>query len=203
MTYRGARPWHTTAAKNAARKKNAMIEEWRAIPGWEGYYEASSQGRIRSVDRVIETKTGPQRYKSKIISPALEKSGHLRVNLMRNGKPHTQRVHRLVLMTFCGHPPEGMEACHWNDIGSDNRLENLRWGTRSDNTYDKVRNGNHLNAKKTHCKNGHEFNEKNTKITCRGTRACNSCDRASAYISRHPELKKDKQKIADAYFNAL
>ena len=57
------------------------------------------------------------------------------------GRKNEHRVHRLVLETYVGPCPEGMEACHNNGNRQDNRLENLRWDTRSNNRYDAVQHG--------------------------------------------------------------
>lgn len=89
----------------------------------------------------------------------------------------TRYVHQLVLEAFVGPRPEGMEACHWNDVCTDNRLENLRWDTTSANRHDQVRNGRHAYAKRTHCVNGHEFTPENTRLERRGRRKCKECRR--------------------------
>lgn len=70
-------------------------------------------------------------------------SGYLRVDLYRGGRHHWKLIHRLVLEAFIGPCPDGMEACHNNGDRTDNRLENLRWDTRSANQKDAVRHGTH------------------------------------------------------------
>lgn len=67
--------------------------------------------------------------------------GYLTVCLWKNKKSHTKLVHRLVLETFVGKCPDGMEACHNNGVRTDNRLSNLRWDTRSNNFHDKIGHG--------------------------------------------------------------
>ena len=67
--------------------------------------------------------------------------GYKTVALFKNKKQYTQLVHRLVLETFVGPCPDGMEACHNNGIRTDNRVTNLRWDTRSNNHKDKVVHG--------------------------------------------------------------
>lgn len=67
--------------------------------------------------------------------------GHLSVCLSRNGKMKTHKVHRLVLESFIGKCPKGMQCCHNNGVPSDNRLENLRWDTPSSNVRDSIRHG--------------------------------------------------------------
>lgn len=123
------------------------VEEWREVPGHDGY-EASSLGRIRSIDRVSEYERVDQysgrvlkirrKHKGRILRPASTQSGHQMVVL---GRGKNASVHTLVLLAFVGPAPEGHEALHRNDVAHDNRLKNLRWGTRSENYWDAVRNG--------------------------------------------------------------
>lgn len=153
------------------------IEQWRPIPGWEGCYSASDLGRIRSEDRVLNLPSGQTRtYRGQVLSQYIDPAGRCMVNIVRGGVGGGQRVHRLVLEAFVGPCPEGMEACHYDDASTNNRLSNLRWDTRGDNERDKVRNGNHRNGNKTHCPRGHEFTPENTYIRVgvqgRDCRAC-------------------------------
>lgn len=153
--------------------KSTQAEQWRPIKGYEGYYEISDRGRVRSLDRVVPGKDGRLIFcHGRVLRPWAQKSGHLVVGLSNRRR---ECVHRLVLFTFVGPCPEGMEACHWNDVPSDNRLENLRWAPRGDNNLDRVRNGIHHNAKKTHCKYGHEFTPENTHRRPNGGRTCKAC----------------------------
>lgn len=125
-----------------------MNESWRPVPGFEALYLVSDLGRVRSA-RSGRVLVG-------------DGTRHLRVTLSRAGRTTRLLVHRLVLEAFVGPCPPGMESLHENDIGADNRLANLRWGTRSENELEKVRNGNNPEARKTHCVNGHEFTAANT-----------------------------------------
>ncbi|MGJ4148896.1 NUMOD4 motif-containing HNH endonuclease [Corynebacterium macclintockiae] len=179
--------------------KSTQAEQWRPIPGYEGHYEVSNMGQVRSLDRKILRKDGrPKSLRGRVLSPYRGKSGHLSVALALNGAQRTCLVHRLVLLTFVGSCPDGMEACHWNDAPDDNRLENLRWAPRGDNNLDRVRNGIHSMAKKTHCKRGHEFTPENTRferrhsgvsrrcIQCEKERAKRRQEKARAYRAKHP-----------------
>lgn len=121
-------------------------EEWRSIPGYEGRYEASTKGRIRSVDRIVYSRnryTGmpfPRYLKGQILKPGRYcKSGHVSVVLGRKtpGKP----VHQLIMRTFVGDPPEGHEVLHRDGNPQNNRLDNLRYGSRRDNILDVYRQG--------------------------------------------------------------
>jgi len=107
-------------------------EIWREIPGYEGYYEVSDQGRVRSLDR----KVGNRLLKGKYLKPGLNNS-YKDVNLSLNNKRKTFRVHQLVAMAFLNHKPDGtMKVCvdHLNNIKTDNRLENLQLISNRENT---------------------------------------------------------------------
>jgi hypothetical protein len=98
-------------------------EEWRDIPGYEGFYQASSMGRIRRANRIIRG--------------SIDQNGYTRIKLSMGGKKKRVFAHRLVLMAFVGPCPDGCEACHNDGDRSNNRLENLRYDTRSNNNLDK------------------------------------------------------------------
>ncbi len=90
-------------------------------------------------------------------------------------------VHQLVTESFIGARPPGLEVCHNNGDPGDNRLSNLRYGTRSENTFDRVRHGTHHEAIKTHCPQGHPYDEINTLVYTRPSgetdRRCRACRR--------------------------
>lgn len=165
-------------------------EQWAPIPGFEGRYEASDMGRIRSLDRAIETRNGSRwkpgepgtpgirRLKGRVLKPGtLTSQGHLHV-ILEGG--HDRTVHSLVLEAFVGPCPPEMMARHFDDDPRNNRLDNLSWGTRSENAYDAVRNGRHWQVNKTHCKNGHPLSGDNLRITHRGSRSCKECGRIAS-----------------------
>lgn len=124
-----------------------MIEEiWKDIPGFEGKYQASTMGRIKSLDRLVRGKchfTGHDFYRmihGRILKPGrFCKSGHVSVVLGRGGigKP----VHQLIVLTFLGPCPNGCEVLHENGIPTDNRICNLRYGTRTENILDVYKDG--------------------------------------------------------------
>ncbi len=123
-----------------------LKEIWKAIPGYEGKYEASTLGRIRSVDRIVYSRnwhTGisfKRIIKGKILHPGRYcKSGHLSVVLGHNAKGSP--VHQLIMRTFVGDCPKGYEVLHKNGNPEDNRLINLHYGTRTENILDVYRQG--------------------------------------------------------------
>lgn len=110
------------------------MELWKKVPGYEGYYEASSFGRIRSVDRFVDHKiNGRTMYRGKVISTRLSiPSGYLHVGLTVHGKSKSYTVHRLIMYAFHG-KDEKSQINHKNGIKTDNRVENLEYCTQSQN----------------------------------------------------------------------
>lgn len=153
---------------------------WAPIPGFEGRYEASDTGLIRSLDRTIETQRGSRRIKGRVLKPGrLGHSNHLHVVL--DGRID-RTVHSLVLEAFVGPAPDGMEARHRDDDPRNNALANLTWGTRSQNSYDAINNQRHFHAGLTHCRRGHELTPENTQkhgpnSALSGSRTCLACRR--------------------------
>lgn len=112
-----------------------MKEIWKDIPGFEGWYQASNIGRIRSVDRYVNYKTTGQAIRNgKILSPKTSTKGYLEVTLLVNGKYHFKRVHRLVALTFIPNPNNFPQINHINENKQDNRIENLEWCTPRQNS---------------------------------------------------------------------
>lgn len=172
---------------------DATQETWKPVVGYEGYYEVSDLGRVRSLDRTIYYRDGRvQRHKGKLLKGSMNNlpQRHLSVNLTRRARQTTKYVHSLVMEAFIGPRPEGMEVCHNNGVAEDNRLKNLRYGTKSENAYDKVRHGTHPGPKKTHCPYGHPLVEGNIYWVGKyGTsRRCRVC--AIANAARHKRMRK-------------
>lgn len=130
------------------------------------------------------------------------KNGYLAIVLHKGGDTKTKYVHRLVLESFTGPAPEGMECLHIDGDKTNNHLDNLRWGTRQENILDIVRHGRHHNANKTHCKHGHAFIPENVPEWAKekDIRNCLACNRARSYLWKHPELADQFQRIADQYY---
>lgn len=148
-------------------------ELWRQAPGYEGLYAVSSMGRVFSFERVYPSgwRRGPR-----LLRLFLTKAGYLKVDLKDMESRRTSwQVHRLVALAFHGAPQPGQMVRHLNGVRTDNRLENLAWGTRSENAYDSVRHGTHPMSSKKRCKRGHPYEGDNLVIDHRGRRACRTC----------------------------
>lgn len=154
-------------------------EKWKPIPGFENWYEVSNLGRVKS----LRTSNGQP---ARILRQNVKHLGYRSVCLYRGNSHQNRRmVHRLVLSAFVGECPDGYVACHRNGDASDNRLQNLYWGSVSENQLDAVRHGTHRHAKKTHCPSGHPYDEENTRHY-RGGRYCRACQRCR---SKKPKVK--------------
>lgn len=133
--------------KQVEDKGNPMKEIWKNIPGYEGLYQVSNLGRVRSLPRIRtqknKLKTTDHHYKGKILKPIVTKTGYLTVNLYRHRKstgPH--RIHRLVCTTFYGEPKNGKnQVNHKNGNKKDNRVENLEWCSCRENIVHAYKNG--------------------------------------------------------------
>lgn len=121
---------------------------WKDVPSWEGFYQVSDTGQVRSVDRTLvipdcKGRLAPRRYRGRILAVRLIKNGYAMILLSQPGRQEHRYVHDLVLLAFVGPKPEGLEVCHWNGVRHDNVLPNLRYGTRSENSMDRHRHGTH------------------------------------------------------------
>lgn len=180
-------------------------ENWRAIPEFEGAYEVSDQGRVRSLDREFTDNRGyRQRVAGCVLKQRLDRrGGYLRLNLYKNSKRYTRLVHRLILTAFMGPCPPGMEACHGDAVRHNNDLSNLRWDTKESNASDQKRHGTYrsyyreVNITLTVCNRGHALAHGNLVQgdLRRGKRGCLACQRARGRV--HTRLRHDSAKSTD------
>jgi hypothetical protein len=175
-----------------------MTETWKAVSGYEGLYEVSDLGRVRSRDRAVPHRSlGQITLKGKVLKPYRNRYGYPVVSLSREGRVVRGRaVHRIVLDAFVGSRREGMEACHGDGNKTNNRLSNLRWDTSSENKFDVVRHGTHAMVLRERCPRGHLLDGANLVPSSlkRGRRFCLACNRARSYIKNHGG---DLQAVAD------
>lgn len=117
-------------------------EEWRDIPDWEGLYQASTLGRIKSLPRRVRIGGGHWRTtRERIMRPGIHR-GYRKVTLHRpGGEDWTEFVHRLVCKTFHPHPGGDVIVAHNDGDPSNNAPSNLRWASTLENALDKWRHG--------------------------------------------------------------
>jgi len=125
----------------------AIIEQWRAVPGWDGFYEVSSHGRVRSLDRYVTHKASAYRpeqqhfKRGRILKATLDGFGYPGVHLYRPGEVEAVRVHALVASAFIGPRPEGYTVAHNDGNPANAWASNLRYATFTENFADKVKHG--------------------------------------------------------------
>jgi hypothetical protein len=155
-------------------------EQWRPVVGWEGLYEVSDQGRVRSLDRWV---TAPNRWGSTtryrkpgrvLAVKRKKKSTHAYavVILSRDAVPKTRAVHALVLEAWVGPRPPGAWARHGPRGLIYDGVSNLSWGTPKENGEDRRRDGHHR------CPWGHRLDHPNLDLHWwneRGSRRCRAC----------------------------
>lgn len=112
------------------------MEIWKDIAGFEGLYQVSNLGNVRSLDRVDGR---GRNIKGFLRRQVLNKNGYLYVNLSKHGKPNNYSVHRLVATAFVNNPAHKETVNHINENKTDNRAENLEWVTLIEN----LRYGSH------------------------------------------------------------
>lgn len=128
----------------AAGEGDAVItaEKWRDIPGYEGMYQVSDLGRVRSVDRPVRCISGgmetTRTARGKILKPSALPTGHLTIHL---GRRKTTTVHIVVAAAFIGPRPDGNDVAHLNGDPTDNRPSNLSYTTRTENNRHVVGHG--------------------------------------------------------------
>jgi hypothetical protein len=146
-----------------------QISEWRPVVGYEGLYEVSSIGEVRSLPR--KTTRGC------VLRQHPNRWGYLQIKLVANGISRTVAVYVLVTAAFLGPRPPGLETRHLDGRQTRNCVSNLRYGTKSENAQDRLRHGYHNFANKTHCPQGHAYDSENTRRSPRGDRYCLTCKR--------------------------
>lgn len=116
--------------------RNVPISEvWVDIEGYEGYYQVSNKGRVRSLDRVVPcSRTGTRKLRSKLLSLCKDSHGYVVVVLQKNSTKKSFKVHRLVALHFL-RKVEGKDVVNHIDCNkSNNSINNLEWCTSQENT---------------------------------------------------------------------
>lgn len=118
-------------------------EVWRPVPGYDGFYEVSSHGRIRSLDRTVRRQMRQGVIYQRVLGKVLRASGKVYpvVQLCKGGIVATRYVHEIVAAVFLGPRPEGMQVCHDDGCHDNPRADNLRYDTPVGNAADRHRHG--------------------------------------------------------------
>ncbi|MFV8301313.1 NUMOD4 domain-containing protein [Mycolicibacterium fortuitum] len=186
------------------------VERWRPVVGYEGSYEVSDHGRVRSLDRAIEH-AGPQgrRFtttrRGQLLANCKHSAGYQQVWVRNAEIPGQKRrkafVHVLVARAFLGDPPcPGMKVCHYDGDPANNNVSNLRWDNVSGNRRDAVRHRTHSESRKSQCPYGHSLVEPNLLQARLPHRICRSCCVGKGRADR---TGVDRRTAADAFYLSL
>lgn len=124
------------------------MNDWRDVVGYEGLYQVSRSGQVRSVARTVpHGRGGTRNLRERILSKTpVVRGKYVSSNLTKDGITRTVLNHRVVLEAWVGPCPAGCEACHNDGDGTNNNVSNLRWGTRSSNARDRITHGTHVSG---------------------------------------------------------
>lgn len=109
------------------------MEIWKNIKGYEGCYQVSNMGRIKSLSRKVWNGKAYFWTSVRVLRPGIDRDGYFLVNLSKNGKAKTEKVHRLVAKAFIPNPENKEAVNHIDEDPSNNKMENLEWATVSEN----------------------------------------------------------------------
>lgn len=166
--------------------------EWRPVVGYEHAYEVSSDGRVRSLDRVDHA---GRNLRGREMSIQCGSSGYPSCPLYVSGIPKTINVHRMVAEAFIPRQEGKPWVLHNDGNRTNNRVENLRWGTPKENMLDREIHGRNPESSKTSCVNGHPLDDINTyRNPTTGHRSCRICRKVS--MDRSNAERSRKRRIA-------
>lgn len=160
------------------------MERWLPVPGYEGLYDVSDQGRVR---RYTKTRVKPKK-------PHIGSTGYVMISLWKNNHQKLCTVHGLVAAAFLGPRPDGLQVRHLDGDYANPHLSNLTYGTPSQNALDQRGHGTNFNANKTHCPQDHPYDKANTGIWISPegwiNRYCRTCAREKERRKRNRRLKE-------------
>ncbi|MBN6885364.1 NUMOD4 motif-containing protein/HNH endonuclease [Cytobacillus horneckiae] len=110
------------------------MEIWKDISGYEGLYQVSNKGRVKSLERTIVRSDGQNKtIAEKILKQGTSSKGYQQINLCQNGKQKTMKIHRLVSEAFIPNPENKPQVNHSNGNKQNNYVSNLEWATNGEN----------------------------------------------------------------------
>jgi hypothetical protein len=167
-----------------------MAAEWRSIVGYEGLYEVSSDGLVRSLSRVVRHwQGGTARRPGRVLRPGQNKKGYLMVVLCRDRNEQTRFIARLVAQTFIPNPTRLPQVNHLNGVKADNKVGNLEWTDNSGNQKHAWATGLQPQRRRAECPRGHSMKDAYERPDGEG-RMCRTCARERAAARNRLKAKR-------------
>lgn len=190
------------------------FESWVDIPQWEGFYQISNKGRVKSLARRVYYRGGVKYYEKPetMLTPGLvgaKRRLYPRVVLCDGPRQRHAMVHMLMAESFLADSYfPGAQACHWDDNQFNNTIENIRWGTRRENKLDQVRNGNHHQSNKSYCSRNHSLLLSENLVPSgvkQNKRQCRACRNAISKAHRQKRAYDSEyvQFLSDEYYERI
>lgn len=151
-----------------------FMEDWRDIHGFDGYYQISESGIVKSLKRTCKMYQGFRTVPEKILNKQIDKDGYYCVSLSKDGQTKSFRINRLVALTFITNPDNKPQVNHKDGIKANNHKSNLEWSTSSENNLHACRTGlkspligvNHCMVKLSEIE-AREIKYSDTNMTCK------------------------------------
>lgn len=135
-------------------------EIWKEIEGYEGFYQISNLGRVKSIDRFVKGQIGLRKAKGDLKIPTLGKRGYYEIGLNKNSSRKTVKIHRLIALHFIPNPENKPHINHIDGNKLNNKINNLEWCTHAENMRHARVNGLNKDVGETH----HNAKLKNSDI---------------------------------------
>ena len=178
--------------------REAWLEErWLPVVGYDGFYEVSDWGRVRSVARTVPRGRGTMRLQQRILKPQSNLDGRLAVVLSKDGVAKRRTIHQLVAEAFIGPRPEGEVTRHLDDDHLHNHVSNLAYGPPPSNAQDLIRNGGNDRIMRLKCRKGHDYTTENT-LWYGGVRICKICKFGQSYAWKAADPEKARAIAREA-----
>lgn len=173
-------------------KISSLSEIWKEVKGYEGLYQVSSLGRVKSVARLVRGRgLGMKPIVERILKPCVVPSGHLQVVLCRDGKEHKHKsIHRLVAEAFIPNPENKPCIDHIDTNPKNNNVDNLRWVTIKENCNNEITRRKNSIAKKgeRNC----NFGKRNEQVHNARKVLCFTMD--GLFVAEYPSLNEASRR---------
>ena len=118
------------------------VEEWKDIPDYEGYYQISNLGRVKSLEKTLVIRERKCVYKALIKKNGVSKRGYWEVSFCKNGKGIRKKIHRLLSICFINNPRNHPQVNHIDGNRLNNKISNLEWVNNRENSCHRVKSSN-------------------------------------------------------------